>query len=329
MNLSERDRKIALAIVPILLLAVYWFLLLAPKRDEAAEASKDLSEQTQRLDQARTAAQAARGAKTDFAADYAEIVRLGKAIPAGVDMPSLVVQLDRAAEGTGIRFTRIATGDREATATAAPAATPPAAGTGQGDTSNGSTPVQAGGETAQSAPGGAVEAANNTAAQQSQAAEAAGQSGVSSSDTQTSTSTGSGLPIGGGAATGGTATPASSPAGLETVPLELEFVGNFFSLSAFFHDVKRFVHVANTSVVVSGRLITVEGVKFESDPQLFPRIKAEVKATVYLSPKAEGATAGATAQGPAPAPGTTPASTTTTPSTPSTTSSPPTATVTP
>ena len=110
MNISERDRKIAIAIVPILLLVGYWFLLLAPKRDAAAEASKELTKQTQRRDKAQTAANAARGAKTDFAADYAEIVRLGKAIPSGVDMPSLLVQLDRAAEGTGIRFTKVGAG---------------------------------------------------------------------------------------------------------------------------------------------------------------------------------------------------------------------------
>ena len=321
MNLSERDRKIALAIVPILLLVVYWFLLLAPKRDEAKQASADAAAQSQRLDQARTAAQAAQGAKTDFAADYAEIVRLGKAIPASVDMPSLVVQLDRAAAGTGIRFTRIAQGQRETTAAAPAPATPPA--TGQGDTSNGSTPVQAGGATAQSGPGSAVETANNSAAQQSQAAQAAEQSGVASSDTQTSTSSGSGLPIGGGAATGGATTAASTAGALDTVPLELEFVGNFFSLSDFFHSIKRFVHMTNSNVVVGGRLITIEGVKFESDPDLFPKIKAELEATVYLSPKVEGATAGATPQGPT----TTPASTTTTPS--STPSPAPTATVTP
>ena len=322
MSLSDRDRKLAMAIIPIVLLVAYWFLLLAPKREAAATASKDLSEQTVRLEQAKAAASTANEAKTDFATDYAEIVRLGKAIPPGVDMPSLVVQLDRAAAGTGIRFTRIATGERDpATAAAPPAPAPAPSGSEQS-----STPTDAGGQTAQSAPGGAVEAANNTAAQQSQAAGAADQSGVASTDTQTSTSTGGGLPIGGGAATPGATTAVAAPA-LDTVPLELEFIGNFFNLSDFFHDIKRFVHVANSNVIVSGRLVTIDGVKYSSDPQIFPRIKAEVTATVYLSPKTQGATAGATATGPAPAPGTTPASTTT----PSTTSpSPaPTATVTP
>jgi Tfp pilus assembly protein PilO len=323
MSLTDRDRKIALALLPIIVLVAYWFLLLGPKREAASTASKDLAEQTQRRDAARSQVQLAQGAKTDFAADYGEIVRLGKAIPSGVDMPSLMVQLDRAAAGTGIRFTRIATGERDpATAAPAPAATPPAA-SGQG-----STPAQAGGDTAQSAPGSAVETANNTAQNASQQAGAASESGVNPSDTQTSTSSGSGLPIGGAAGTPG-ATPSAggSPAGLDTVPLELEFVGNFFNLADFFHDVKRFVRVANKNVVVSGRLITVEGVKWSSDPELFPRIKAEIKATVYLAPKTEGTTAGATPAGPAPA---TPGSPTTPATTPGSTPSPaPTATATP
>jgi hypothetical protein len=32
---------------------------------------------------------------------YAQVVRLGKALPSSVDMPSLLVQLDAAAAGTG------------------------------------------------------------------------------------------------------------------------------------------------------------------------------------------------------------------------------------
>ena len=51
-------------------------------------------------------------------------------------------------------------------------------------------------------------------------------------------------------------------------------------------------------MAVSGRLVTVESVHFASDPELFPRIRAELAATAYLSPKTEGATAGATPQGP-------------------------------
>jgi Tfp pilus assembly protein PilO len=307
MNLSARDRKIVFALVPVLVLAGFWFLVLAPKREQAASAEQSAAKQEQRAETARTQLAQATRAETDFASDYGEIVRLGKAVPASVDMPSLIVQLDEAAEGTGIRFTKIATGDRTTTGAApptAPPATPPSGDAG----AQGTTPAAAGGEPAQSAPGAAAESANNAAATSSQRNAAAEQSGVSPSDAQTSTSSGQGLPVGGGAAAPGAPAAAgtSSVAGLETVPLELEFTGNFFNLADFFHDVKRFVRVAGASVVVGGRLITIDGVKYASDPELFPKIKAELTATVYLSPKAEGASAGATPAGPS---GTTPAST--------------------
>ena len=76
-------------------------------------------------------------------------------------------------------------------------------------------------------------------------------------------------------------------------------MGDFFNLADFFHSVKRFVRVANTNVLVGGRLITIEGVQLGERQQLFPQAEGRsIKATVYLSPKSEGATAGATPQGP-------------------------------
>jgi hypothetical protein len=177
--------------------------------------------------------------------------------------------------------------------------------------------VAAGGATAQSQPGGAVEAANNAQATSNKSSAAAENSGVNPSDTQTSTTAGA-------TDTGTGATSAAAPAGLETVPLELEFQGNFFNLADFFHRVKRFVSLTNDNVVVSGRLVTVEGIRWSSDEAIFPKIRAEITATVYLSPKAQGATAGATPTGPST---TTPAGTTPTDGT--TPTSAPTATATP
>lgn len=300
MTLTDRDRKVLIFLVPVLVIAAYWFLLLAPQREQASKAAEEVATQEERRDTAQATLDAAKNAKQDFSADYTQIVRLGKAIPASVDMPSLIVQLDTAAAGTGITFTKIKTGERvdsaAATTTAPPGTTPP----GTTPPADPATPAAAGGQQAQSAPGGAAEAANNTAQTANQQAGA--------TDTQTSTSADSGLPVGGGTAAPGPAgTAPAASVGLETVPLELEFTGNFFNLADFFHDVKRFVDVANTDVVVSGRLLTIEGVRWTSDPEIFPKIRAEMKATIYLSPKAQGATAGATPAGPST---TTPATTT-------------------
>jgi Tfp pilus assembly protein PilO len=294
-TLTDRDRKIMIALVPIVILAAYWFLLLAPKREEANLAADELTTQQQRVDDARAALTTAQGAKQTFEASYAQVVRLGKAIPSTVDMPSLLVQLDAAAAGTGIRFTKIATGDRvtggATTTTTTPPTTPPA-GSESGTTG---TPAAAGGETTQSAPGGAAEAANDAQQTANAQSGAVAQPGAAPAAPTT---------------TGVDGTTAPAPPGLETVPLQLEFVGDFFNLADFFHRVKRFVSLTNEQVAVSGRLLTVENVKWASDSELFPRIKAEIKATIYLSPKAQGVTAGATPQGPptgTPADGTTPA----------------------
>jgi Tfp pilus assembly protein PilO len=292
MTLSDRDKKILTFMVPLLVIAAYWFLLLAPKREEATTASTALTAEQDRLEAARAAAGAADNAQQGFETSYATVVRLGKAIPSTVDMPSLLVQLESAAAGTGISFNAITAGERTAAALPAPAA---------GDAGAAEPGAEAGGTPAQTGPGTAAESANE--AQQAASADAAAAEG---SDLDTTTSTPASDVDGG--ATGDPAAAGTAPAGLETVPLTLSFDGNFFNLADFFHRVKRFVRVANSNVLVSGRLLTIESVNWTSDPEGFPRITAEVGATIYLSPLSQGVTAGATPEGPATTPaGSTPA----------------------
>jgi hypothetical protein len=275
--MSARDRKILLLLVPVVVLGAFWFLVLGPKRQEATQAGEELAKQEQRLADAEQSIQPLESAKASFASDYTQLVRLGKAVPTKVDMPTVIVQLEQAAKGTGITFNRIATGER-IPATAAPAA--PGA------------PATPGGQPAASGPGQAAQTAGNqvdNANQQSANAEQ--QSGAQPGDTQTSTNDGASAP-----ATGAGAAP-----GLDRVTLELEFEGSFFRLADFFHDLKRFVRAANNRIEVRGRLLTVESLNFLSDPAIFPRLRAELGATIYLAPQAQGTTAGATPQGPAPA----------------------------
>jgi Tfp pilus assembly protein PilO len=293
MTLTDRDRKIVLLLVPIVVLAVYWLLLLTPKREEAAIAGEELAAQEQRRDAAQLQLDQLAGARTDFAADYATMVRLGKAVPESVDMPTLLVQLQAAAAGTGISFTSIATEEREP---AAVAPAPPAPGTGDG-----TQPAAAGGAPAQSAPGGAAESAGDAVTDANAASTAAEQSGVDPADTATSTQANEGaLPVGGGAVDpeAAAATGTSGVLGLDAVPINLTFTGDFFKLSAFFHELKRYVEADEEQIVVRGRLVVVEGISFASEPDTFPKLTAEVTATAYLAPRVEGVTAGATASGP-------------------------------
>jgi hypothetical protein len=287
-SLTDRDRKILIALIPLVAILAYWFLLLSPKRQEATKVRDELSQAEGTRDTAQQKASQLATAKRSYSADYATVIRLGKSIPTTVDMPSLLVQLDRAARGTGIKFTDVKAGERTAAPVAAPAATPPG---GTGSAASSPTPAASGpGQAAQSA-GNAVSSANG--------ANAAGAD-----------------------ATGADGSGASAP-GLETVPLDFEFDGSFFDLADFFHRMKRFVRVANSTIVVRGRLMTINSFTFDTSGG-FPMIKATVSATVYLAPKAQGVDAGGTPQGPAAAGGATPQPAAT-PATPTPT---PTATVT-
>ena len=302
MTMTDRDRRILTVILVLGALAAFYFLALKPKRDDASALNEQISKAEQTRDEARARVNAARAAQASFASDYASVVRLGKAVPVPVDMASLLVQLDRAARGTNIDFRSITVGARAA-ATAPP---PPAPGAQGGQ--------------AQSPAGQARDTAQQAVDQSNQAANQAG------GETGTSTTPGGGgLPVGGGTpapAQPGTSAPSSA---LESVPLDFTFSGSFFDLADMFHRFKRFVRVVNDRIVVRGRLMVVDSFTFTSG-ESFPDIDANVKATVYLTPRDEGVDAGATPSGPAqtqpagtqpPAAGTTTTSTTTTTTTPS------------
>jgi len=94
--------------------------------------------------------------------------------------------------------------------------------------------------------------------------------------------------------------PGAAAPGLETVPLDFSFEGSFFELADFFHEMKRFVRLANSDVRVNGRLISIDGLSFTSTA--FPTLTAEVQATAYLSPSEQGTSAGATPAGPSATP---------------------------
>jgi hypothetical protein len=105
--------------------------------------------------------------------------------------------------------------------------------------------------------------------------------------------------------TGTPAAPATATASLDTVALTFNFAGSYFDLADFFHRLKRFVYVANNQVFVRGRLMTIDTLTFAPGGGTTGTTgsggqrTATVGATVYLSPKTEGVTGGATPQGPA------------------------------
>jgi Tfp pilus assembly protein PilO len=89
------------------------------------------------------------------------------------------------------------------------------------------------------------------------------------------------------------------PAGLSVMPYSLTFTGSFFKIADFIGGLDALVKTNNEKVGVNGRLVTINGFSLSEDPEKnFPALQADFLVATYLTPPAEGTTAGATSEGP-------------------------------
>ncbi len=242
--MSARDRIVVAALVAVAALAGFWFAVLGPKRQEAAKADAEVAAAQQKLDQAQQLLATAEGAKRRYTKDYAEVARLGQAVPADDNVASLVFQLQSLTKSAKVRFRSIKLGTGSAAAASA----------------------------------GAAGAASQAAA--------------------------SALPPG---ATVGTA-------GLATLPFSFIFEGSYLDLQRFLARVNDYVKVRGDDVLVSGRLLTIDGISLTKAPDKSGTVKATLAATAYLAPDEAAAAApaaGATADGTTPSASTGTSNTTT------------------
>lgn len=176
--------QIALAVVwCVLLLAAGWFLLVSPKRSQAADLDKQAADTQAQIDANRQLALEQHPAQPLRVAD---LFKLTKAMPNEEDMAGVILQLSRAAEASGVRFTSI-------------------------------TPSEQ--------------------------------------------------------------TPA---AGFTRRKISIAFIGNFYGLSDFLFRLRNLVAVRGGELEATGRLFTVESLRFEQGPDLFPQIQATMDVDVYM-----------------------------------------------
>jgi type II secretory pathway pseudopilin PulG len=216
---TKRDRYILTVVGIVGALAAFWLLALAPKRKEVSKLDKDLSAAKQSLTQSQQEKTQFARAQVAFPALYASLGKMGKAVPANQDVPSLLVQLNHAAATANVDFRSVElkldlidklTSPEGASATAT--AAPPAGATG----ASGAT-----GSTGSTGAAGATATASTT--------------------------------TGGATATGaGTGT-------LQPLPFEYKYQGSYYNLEKLVHNVTSLVQKRNRLLAVSGRLVVIEG----------------------------------------------------------------------
>jgi Tfp pilus assembly protein PilO len=104
---SARDRKLLRILVPVAVFALYWLLLLNPALDRREGLQKPLEQAQIQRDEAVALADEMVAAKENYKQDYAELVKLSKAIPQSVAVSDLMRELNTAARGMGIEFSDI------------------------------------------------------------------------------------------------------------------------------------------------------------------------------------------------------------------------------
>jgi hypothetical protein len=233
--MTGRDRLVIMVVAVVAVIGAAWVLLVSPEKDKASKLSSQITTAQSQLQSAEGELANAHSAQAQYAGAYASVVRLGKAVPASQEVPSLIYQLAQASNRRKVEFASI-------TATTTPSAT--------------------------GAPAGA-----------------------------------------GGAGTGSTATGAASvtPAGFTQMPFTFVFNGTFFDLEHLFNRLDNFtVRTASGSLHVSGRLLTIQGVKLAPVTEGSTQEKAKgpvtlsgtITATAYVLPASQGLTGGATSSAP-------------------------------
>jgi hypothetical protein len=138
---KSSDRTI-LIVLPLIALAIgFYLLVLAPKQREAGELQDKADSLSAEIQTSETAISTAEAARSSFAKNYADMVKLGTAVPEDDDQATLIHDLDAMGTDNDLDFQSFAVSEDAAGATtSAPA--PPASGTDASSTSTDSTTTE-------------------------------------------------------------------------------------------------------------------------------------------------------------------------------------------
>jgi Tfp pilus assembly protein PilO len=106
-----RTNKILAAVVAVGLAAFgFYYLALAPQRAEVTRLDREIAKKSAEFAAAKSQLATYEQAKASYKRNYATLARFGKALPADDDVRSLLVQLEDAADRSGVDFEKIELG---------------------------------------------------------------------------------------------------------------------------------------------------------------------------------------------------------------------------
>jgi Tfp pilus assembly protein PilO len=122
--MKSSARPIIGSLLVVVAAIAFWTLALSPKRSEVEKLDTQIESLNASVASARGELAQATAARRTFPAAYHQLVELGQAVPASDETPSLLVELERLADTSGVSFETITLeGEGEATAAVTPEAT--------------------------------------------------------------------------------------------------------------------------------------------------------------------------------------------------------------
>jgi hypothetical protein len=108
--MTGRDRLVVIGLGALAMLAAVYLLAVAPERKQASSLNAQVAAASAQLASAEGQVAGARADQARYASAYASIVSLGKAVPAGQEVPSLIYQLAQASNLKHVDFSSISSG---------------------------------------------------------------------------------------------------------------------------------------------------------------------------------------------------------------------------
>ncbi len=108
--MTGRDRMVLIGVLVLVALGAAWMLAVSPERKQAGQLSAEVSAAQAQLSSAEGKVASARAAQSQYAAAYASVVNLGKAVPPTQEVPALIDQLAQATNEKSVNFASITSG---------------------------------------------------------------------------------------------------------------------------------------------------------------------------------------------------------------------------
>lgn len=128
--MTTRDRTVLIVVVLVAVLGAAWMLAVSPERKQASQLGAQVTTAQASLASAEGKEASARAAQSQYAAAYASVVTLGKAVPPSQEVPALIDELSQASNEKRVNFASITAGGSGGASTPASAAAASTASTG-------------------------------------------------------------------------------------------------------------------------------------------------------------------------------------------------------